>query len=89
MSIAEECRTTSGSLPFELLGVDLVFKSIRPNYIRHGIAKAAGAWVNRNTRSREKYEERYCYLFPCYKRSSIDSNESGECGESDSGSTRG
>jgi SAM-dependent methyltransferase len=52
---------------FSLIAVDLVFKSGRPFYIRHGIKRAIGSFFNSCTYLKELYEENFCYLFPCFE----------------------
>lgn len=55
------------SIDFELLKVDLIFKSSPPFYGRHGIKKFIGFFFNLNPYMKELYEENFCYLFPCYE----------------------
>lgn len=51
----------------QLIKVDLIFKSTRPFYIRHGIKRLVG-WIFNSCRYfQELYEENFCYLFPCYE----------------------
>ncbi len=52
---------------FEVLTVDLIFKSSRPFLVRHGIKRLFGGLFNSCNYFRELYEENFCYLFPCYE----------------------
>lgn len=52
---------------YELVDVDLIFKSPKPFYFRYGIKKFLGALFNLNGYMKELYEENFCYLFPCYE----------------------
>lgn len=54
-------------LPFDLLRVDLVFKSSPPFYARHAFKKIAGLVFNSCTYMREFYEENLCHLIACYE----------------------
>ena len=54
-------------LAFEMLRVDLVFKSPRPFYGRYAIKRLFGGLFNCCNYMRELYEENFCYLFPCYE----------------------
>ena len=54
-------------LAFEILRVDLVFKSPRPFYGRYAIKSLLGSLFNSCNYMRELYEENFCYLFPCYE----------------------
>lgn len=54
-------------LALTLSSVDLIFKSTRPFYVRHGIKLVIGKILNLNTFTREFYEENLTYLFPCYE----------------------
>lgn len=54
-------------LNFEILNVDLIFKSSRPFYLRHGFKRLLGLFFNFNNYTRELYEENFCYIFPCYE----------------------
>jgi SAM-dependent methyltransferase len=54
-------------LNFEIVTVDLVFKSSRPFYFRHGLKRLLGYIFNFNCYTRELYEENFCYIFPCYE----------------------
>ncbi|MFQ5627249.1 MAG: methyltransferase domain-containing protein, partial [bacterium] len=51
-----------GRTSFELLKVDLIFKSSPPFYGRHAFKKAIGFFFNMNTYMKELYEETFCYL---------------------------
>jgi hypothetical protein len=52
---------------FDLVGVDLKFKSYRPNYIRHGVKKLYEKLVNVSNWTKELYEEMFTWIFPCYE----------------------
>jgi SAM-dependent methyltransferase len=59
--------TYQRELHFDLLRVDLGFKSPPPFYVRYGVKRGLGALFNLNNYMREFYEENLCYLFPCYE----------------------
>lgn len=59
--------TYQRTLYFELVQVDLGFKSPPPFYVRYGIKRTLGYLFNLNNYMREFYEENLCYLFPCYE----------------------
>ncbi|MEI6148070.1 MAG: methyltransferase domain-containing protein [bacterium] len=52
---------------FDLVAVNLVFKSPRPFYGRYAFKRVLGLIFNLNRWTREFYEENLCYLFPCYE----------------------
>ena len=52
---------------FELVQVDLVFKSAPPFYVRHALKKTAGFLFNASRYTKELYEEFFCYWIPCYE----------------------
>lgn len=52
---------------FKIASVDLIFKSTRPFYFRHGFKKILGLIFNSCNYLKEFYEEFFCYLFPCYE----------------------
>ena len=52
---------------FELIGVELLFKSNRPFYVRHVFKWLLGRLMNLNSYIKEFYEENLCYFFPCYE----------------------
>ena len=54
-------------ISYELVDVDLLFKSPKPFYFRYGFKKFIGALFNLNGYMKELYEENFCYLFPCYE----------------------
>ena len=54
-------------LQFDLISVDLVFKSIRPFYLRHLLKRFIGFIFNSNDYMKEFYEENLTYIFPCYE----------------------
>ena len=54
-------------LGFELVSVDLIFKSSPPFYLRWGIKKVFQFVFNLNRYMMELYEENFCYLIPCYE----------------------
>jgi ubiquinone/menaquinone biosynthesis C-methylase UbiE len=51
----------------KLTHVDLVFKSTRPFFVRHGIKRVAGFLFNSCRYMRELYEEFFCFAVPCYE----------------------
>lgn len=59
--------TYQRELHFDLVRVDLGFKSPPPFYVRYGVKRALGYLFNLNNYMREFYEENLCYLFPCYE----------------------
>lgn len=59
--------TYQRQLHFDLVRVDLGFKSPPPFYGRYGVKRALGYIFNLNNYMREFYEENLCYLFPCYE----------------------
>lgn len=59
--------TYGRTIRYELVEVDLEFKSTRPFYVRHGIKRFLGAFFNTNNYMKEFYEENCCYVFPCYE----------------------
>lgn len=52
---------------FRLVGVDLVFKSAPPFYLRHVFKRLAGLVFNSCRYLQEFYEENLCYMIPCYE----------------------
>jgi ubiquinone/menaquinone biosynthesis C-methylase UbiE len=52
---------------FEILSVDLVFKSTRPFVLRHAIKRTLGALLNSCTYMKELYEENLSCFLPCYE----------------------
>jgi ubiquinone/menaquinone biosynthesis C-methylase UbiE len=59
---------TYSRLPgLELVQVDLIFKSARPFYLRHGLKRLAGMFFNSCIYMRELYEEFFTYVVPCYE----------------------
>ena len=52
---------------FDILSVDLSFKSSRPFFLRHIIKYTIGAVFNSSNYFKEFYEENLCYIFPCYE----------------------
>ncbi|MBK5225499.1 MAG: methyltransferase domain-containing protein [Thermoleophilia bacterium] len=52
---------------FQIIDVNLIFKSSPPFLFRHAIKKAIGTLVNLNCYTKEFYEENLCYIFPCYE----------------------
>lgn len=52
---------------FRISKVDLVFKSNRPFFVRHGMKRLIGYIFNSCNYTKEFYEENLCYLFPCYE----------------------
>jgi ubiquinone/menaquinone biosynthesis C-methylase UbiE len=52
---------------FNLVSVDIIFKSNRPFYFRHLFKKTIGLIFNSCSYLKEFYEENLCYIFPCYE----------------------
>lgn len=52
---------------FELLEVNLGFKSSRPFVFRHAIKRIVGIVFNSCGYLKELYEENFAYIFPCYE----------------------
>ena len=52
---------------FQLIKVDLAFKSDRRFYFRYLIKYILGNLFNMNNYMKEFYEENLCYIFPCYE----------------------
>ncbi|MHB1056014.1 MAG: methyltransferase domain-containing protein [Thermoleophilia bacterium] len=52
---------------FQIIAINLTFKSSPPFIFRHAIKKAIGALVNLNSFTKEYYEENLCFMFPCYE----------------------
>jgi ubiquinone/menaquinone biosynthesis C-methylase UbiE len=52
---------------FELMCVDLIFKSSPPFYLRHGFKKIFEKVINISSYTKEFYEEFMCFLLPCYE----------------------
>ena len=51
-------------ISYELVGVDLLFKSPKPFYFRYGLKRFIGALFNLNGYMKELYEENFCCVFP-------------------------
>lgn len=52
---------------FQIVKVDLTFKSPRPFVFRYGFKRLIGSIFNSCNYLKELYEENFCYLFPCYE----------------------
>ncbi|MHB1091308.1 methyltransferase domain-containing protein [Thiobacillus sp.] len=59
--------TYQHTIQFDLISVDLVFKSTRPFFIRHGVKKIFGFIFNSVGYMKEFYEENLSHIFPCYE----------------------
>jgi ubiquinone/menaquinone biosynthesis C-methylase UbiE len=55
------------NLVFNLVSVDLIFKSPKPFYGRYAFKSIIGFLFNSSIYMKELYEENFCYLFPCYE----------------------
>lgn len=55
------------AIQFDLIEVDLIFKSSRHFFIRHGIKKVFGFIFNSCGYLKEFYEENLSHVFPCYE----------------------
>ncbi len=51
----------------EIVAVQLVFKASPPFYLRYALGRLVELLVNCSTFTKEYYEGRLCYLFPCYE----------------------
>ncbi len=54
-------------IDFELMAVNLIFKSSLPFYLRWGFKKMFQPFFNLNRYMMELYEENFCYFIPCYE----------------------
>lgn len=52
---------------FDLVAVDLKFRSYRPNYIRHALKRSLEKLVNFSNWTKEFYEEMMTWMAPCYE----------------------
>lgn len=52
---------------YELLSVELRFKSSRPFLVRYALKRVLGAIIGSSTYFKEFWEENLCYLLPCYE----------------------
>lgn len=52
---------------YELVSANLIFKSVPPRYVRHGLKKVVQLAVNASTWMKEAYEELFAQLVPCYE----------------------
>ncbi|WP_296892209.1 methyltransferase domain-containing protein [Thiobacillus sp.] len=59
--------TYQHAIQFDLISVDLMFKSIRPFFIRHGVKKLFGLIFNSVGYMQEFYEENLSHIVPCYE----------------------
>lgn len=59
--------TYGATLEFELIHVELGFRSTRPFYVRHALKRAWGGLFNASRWLLEFYEENLCWLLPCYE----------------------
>lgn len=59
--------TYQHTIQFDLISVDLVFKSTRPFFIRHGVKKLFGLIFNSVGYMQEFYEENLSHIVPCYE----------------------
>lgn len=55
------------ALAFELIEVNLIFKSSPPFYVRWGVKKIFQFIFNLNRYMKELYEESFCYFIPSYE----------------------
>jgi ubiquinone/menaquinone biosynthesis C-methylase UbiE len=53
--------------PLTLVEARYAFKSSRPFYVRHGLKKLLGSWVNTSRWTKEFYEEHLTWLMPAYE----------------------
>ena len=59
--------TYDHDIKFDVISVDLIFKSSRPFYVRYVVKRLFGLIFNSCYYFRELYEENFCYLVPCYE----------------------
>jgi len=64
---SRQVPTYGHKLEFNIIKVDLVFKSARPFIFRYGVKRLFGVLFNSCNYLKELYEENLCYLFPCYE----------------------
>lgn len=55
------------STGLEIVDLQLVFKAAPPFYLRYALGRLVQLLVNCSTFTKEYYEGRLCYLFPCYE----------------------
>jgi ubiquinone/menaquinone biosynthesis C-methylase UbiE len=65
--LSRKVPTYGKVISYELVDVNLLFKSPKPFYFRYGFKRFIGALFNLNGYMKELYEENFCYLFPCYE----------------------
>lgn len=53
-----------GEHAFEVTDIELLFHAPKPNYVRYGVSKVVQQVVNRRPRAQEKYELKWCWIFP-------------------------
>lgn len=53
-----------GEHAFEVTDIELLFRAPKPNYVRYGVCKVVQKVVNRRPRAQEKYELKWCWIFP-------------------------
>jgi SAM-dependent methyltransferase len=63
---AHEVPQYDQALPFSYKRATFTFKSSRPHYMRHAF-KQIGRVANRNTWSKELYEEKWSWIFPAFE----------------------
>ena len=59
--------TYDTDIKFDLLKVDLCFKTDRTFFIRAGMKYIFGKLFNIASYTKELYEDTFCYIFPCYE----------------------
>lgn len=65
--LSRRVPTYEKSPVFNLIKVNLIFKSPRPFYFRWLYKKILQYVFNMNNYMKELYEENFCYFFPCYE----------------------
>lgn len=59
--------TYAATLEFDLVHVELGFRSTRPFYVRHALKRMWGPLFNASRWLQEYWEENLCWLMPCYE----------------------
>ena len=59
--------TYDNDVKFNLIKVDLCFKTDRTFFVRAGIKFILGKVFNLSSYTKELYEDTFCYIFPCYE----------------------
>ena len=60
-------HTYGKMVSYDLVYVNLLFKSPKPFYFRYGFKSFIGSLFNLSGYIKELYEENFCNLLPCYE----------------------